>query len=240
MSDQSARNETLPRGIPDDRPADGDDSAPVSFRLDELRPWGIAAYVAAGMAADDAATVVDNQLWSDLRGVDTHGFQRVSWYVNWFRDGTTDPTAQCEIVTRTPSVLVADGHHGLGQLVITRFMEQLIEAACESGLVVGVIRNSNDWGCGANYPYHAAEAGFVCYGTTTSVPNLAPFGSRRKLFGNNPIVWTFPRPRPAADRARHGDHTGSARQGAAGPLGRCRDPRRVGIPGPRRQPDGRS
>ena len=37
------------------------------------------------------------------------------------------------------------------------------------------------------------EAGFVCFGTTTSVPNLAPFGSRRKLFGNNPIVWTFPR-----------------------------------------------
>ena len=138
-------------------------------------------------------TVVDNQLWSDRRGVDTHGFQRVSWYVNWFRDGTTDPTAQCEIVTRTPSVLVADGHHGLGQLVITRFMEQLIEAARESGLVAGVIRNSNDWGCGANYPYRAAEAGFVCYGTTTSVPNLAPFGSRRKLFGNNPIVWTFPR-----------------------------------------------
>ena len=48
--------------------------------------------------------------------------------MNWFRDGTTDPTAQCEIVTRTPSVLVADGHHGLGQLVITRFMEQLIDA----------------------------------------------------------------------------------------------------------------
>ncbi|WP_419922163.1 Ldh family oxidoreductase [Candidatus Poriferisodalis sp.] len=193
MSDKSTRDETLPRGIPDDRPAEGDPSAPLSFRLDELRPWGITAYVAAGMVEHDAATVVENQLWSDRRGVDTHGFQRVSWYVNWFRDGTTDPTAQCDIVTRTPSVLVADGHHGLGQLVITRFMEQLIEAARESGLVAGVIRNSNDWGCGANYPYSAAEAGFVCYGTTTSVPNLAPFGSRRKLFGNNPIVWTFPR-----------------------------------------------
>ncbi len=165
----------------------------MSFRLEELRKWGVAAYAAAGMTTADATTVVDNQLWSDRRGVDTHGFQRVSWYVNWFRDGTTDPTAQCEIVSRTPAVLVADGHHGLGQLVITRFMEQLIGAARSSGLVAGVIRNSNDWGCGANYPYLAAEAGFVCHATTTSVPNLAPFGSRRKLFGNNPIVWTFPR-----------------------------------------------
>jgi LDH2 family malate/lactate/ureidoglycolate dehydrogenase len=185
--------EQLPRGIPDDRPAGDQPDQPQSFRIDELRPWGIAAYTAAGMSEADATTVVDNQLWSDLRGVDTHGFQRVSWYIGWFQDGSTDPRAQMEIVQETPSVVVADGNHGLGQLVITRFMEHLIEVAKTSGLVVGVIRNSNDWGCGANYPYHAALEGFVCHGTTTSVPNLAPFGSRRKLFGNNPIVWTFPR-----------------------------------------------
>jgi len=182
-----------PRGIPDDRPGDNQPEGPIAFRVDQLRPWGIAAYEAAGMAALDAATVVDNQLWSDLRGVDTHGFQRVSWYINWFRDGSTDPRAQLHIVQETPAVVVADGNHGLGQLVITRFMDHLIEVVSNSGMVAGVIRNSNDWGCGANYPYRAAQAGFVCFGTTTSVPNLAPFGSRRKLFGNNPIVWTFPR-----------------------------------------------
>ena len=182
-----------PRGIPNDLPADDQPDGPIAFRLDELRPWGIGAYEAAGMSTPDATTVVDNQLWSDLRGVDTHGFQRVSWYINWFRDGSTDPNAQLSIVQETPAVVVADGNHGLGQLVITRFMEHLIETASDSGMVAGVIRNSNDWGCGANYPYQAAQAGFVCFGTTTSVPNLAPFGSRRKLFGNNPIVWTFPR-----------------------------------------------
>ncbi len=182
-----------PRGIPDDRPSGDQPDGPIAFRLDQLRPWGIAAYEAAGMSGTDATTVVDNQLWSDLRGVDTHGFQRVSWYINWFRDGSTDPKAQLRIVQETPAVVVADGNHGLGQLVITRFMEHLIEVASKSGMVAGVIRNSNDWGCGANYPYQAAQAGLVCFGTTTSVPNLAPFGSRRKLFGNNPIVWTFPR-----------------------------------------------
>ena len=76
-------NDHHPRGIPDDRPTGDQPDQPQSFRIDELRPWGIAAYVAAGMSERDATTVVDNQLWSDLRGVDTHGFQRVSWYVNW-------------------------------------------------------------------------------------------------------------------------------------------------------------
>ncbi|MBV1906396.1 MAG: Ldh family oxidoreductase [Pseudomonadales bacterium] len=185
-------NKDIP-GMNDKPAARGVSQSRSSFKLNELKPWGIAVYVAAGMREADATTVIDNQLWSDLRGVDTHGFQRVSWYVNWFKDGSTDPKARMQIVKETPAAVVGDGNHGLGQLVVTRFMEHLIEVAKSSGIVTGVIRNSNDWGCGANYPYHAAMAGFICYGATTSIPTLAPFGSRRRLFGNNPIVWTFPR-----------------------------------------------
>ena len=166
---------------------------PSSFSLDELGPAAIACYVAAGMSGDDAVKVVDNQLWADLRGVDTHGLWRLPWYVGWFNDGTTDPTAHLTVVHETASSLAADGHSGLGQLVITQLIDRLIAKANDSGIVVGTIRNSNDWGCGAYYPYKAAEAGFLCIATTTSVPNLAPFGSRRRLFGNNPMVFTVPR-----------------------------------------------
>lgn len=166
---------------------------PSSFRLDDLRPFAVATYVAAGMAGADAETVVENQLWADLRGIDTHGLWRLPWYVGWFADGTTDPTAHMSVVHETPTSLAADGHSGLGQLVITQLIRRLIDKAKESGMCIGTIKNSNDWGCGANYPYQAAEAGFVCFGTTTSVPNIAPFGSRKRLFGNNPMVFTVPR-----------------------------------------------
>lgn len=163
-------------------------------RVDDLRRFGVAAFVAAGMREADARTVVENLLWSDLRGVDTHGFERLPWYVRWLCEGRADPKAELEIVSETPTVLVGDGHGGLGQLVVTRFAERLVAAARASGLVVATLRNSNDWGCGAHYPWHAAREGFVCYATTTSVPTLAPFGSRRRVLGNNPIVWAFPRP----------------------------------------------
>ena len=52
----------------------------IELPVDELRSLTIEIYVAAGMSPTDAETVADNQLWSDLRGVDTHGVQRVSWY----------------------------------------------------------------------------------------------------------------------------------------------------------------
>ena len=170
-------------------------AAPIELGIDAVGRFAHAAYVAAGMAPGDADTVVENQLWADLRGVDTHGVQRVSWYQRWFREGRCDPTTQLEIVSSKPTALVGDGHSGLGQLVATRFMEALIETARGSGMALGVIRNSNDWGCGAWYPNLAADAGFVAMATTTSVPNLAPFGARTRLFGNNPIAFAFPRRR---------------------------------------------
>jgi len=163
------------------------------FAIDDLRSWAVDTYIAAGMASEDADTVVDNQLWSDLRGIDTHGLWRLPWYCGWFDEGKTDPTTQLAVVKETPTSLAADGQHGLGQLVITRLIERLIPKALESGMCIGTIRNSNDWGCGANYPYKAAEAGLCCIATTTSVPNIAPYGSRSRLFGNNPMVFAVPR-----------------------------------------------
>jgi LDH2 family malate/lactate/ureidoglycolate dehydrogenase len=174
-------------------------AAPVELAVDAVGRFARAAYVAAGMAPGDADTVVDNQLWADLRGVDTHGVQRVSWYLRWFREGRCDPTTQLEIVRRRSTAVVGDGHGGLGQLVATRFMEALLEVARDAGMGLGVLRNSNDWGCGAWYPNLAAEAGFVAMATTTSVPNLAPFGARTRLFGNNPIAFAFPRRRAAGE-----------------------------------------
>ncbi len=161
--------------------------------IDAVRAFAAAALSAAGMVPGDAQTVAGNFMWADLRGVDTHGVQRLSWYLNWFEQGVCDPTAQLEILRERPTLLSGDGHHGLGQLVATRLLEKLIPKAKETGMCVGVIRNSNDWGCGGWYPNLAASAGLACVATTTSIPNLAPFGARTRLYGNNPIAFAFPR-----------------------------------------------
>jgi LDH2 family malate/lactate/ureidoglycolate dehydrogenase len=165
----------------------------IELQVDNVRRFTEAAYIAAGMAPADAVTVAGNQLWADLRGVDTHGVQRVSWYLRWFKEGRCDPTTQLAIVSEKPTALVGDGQSGLGQLVATRFMERLVAKAADAGMALGVLRNSNDWGCGGWYPNMAAEAGLVAMATTTSVPNIAPFGARTRLFGNNPIAFAFPR-----------------------------------------------
>ena len=165
----------------------------VELSLDALRAFGERVYAHAGMPAADAETVVSVQLEADLRGVDTHGFQRLPLYVKRLLAGDNNPRPELRIVNETPASLAVDGDNGLGQLVCTRVMEQTIGKAREAGLAIATIRRSNDWGCGAHYPMQAAAAGYVALCTTTSVPTLAPFGARTRMLGNNPIAFAAPR-----------------------------------------------
>ena len=163
------------------------------FALNDLRRFGAAVYEACGVPADDAAFTVDIQLAADLRGVDTHGFQRLPWYAGHLRNGRYNPTPSLATIRETPVSLVVDGDGGIGQLVVARAMQRVIDKARDTGLALGTLRNSNDWGMGAYYPMLAAAAGFVSFCTTTSVPTLAPYGARTRMTGNNPMAFAAPR-----------------------------------------------
>lgn len=165
----------------------------VEIGIDDLRRFGRAAYEQVGVAPSDAEIVVELQLDADMRGVDTHGFQRLPWYIGYLKQGRYNAAPRFEVVRESPVSVLLDGDSAIGQLACVRLMELTLEKARASGLAVGASRRSNDWGCGALYPLMAAREGFIAFGTTTSVPHLAPYGSRTRLFGNNPIVYAVPR-----------------------------------------------
>ncbi len=165
----------------------------VEVPVEALRAFGAGAYECAGLSPEDARTVVEVQLTADLRGVDTHGFQRLPSYVERLLKGENNPRPQMRAVKESAASLTLDGDNGLGQLVCVRAMERTIAKARESGICVTGIVSSNDWGCGAYYPMMAAAEGFVAFCTTTSVPTLAPFGGRTRVLGNNPLAFAVPR-----------------------------------------------
>ena len=168
-------------------------NSPITLRLGDLREFGRRAYEHAGLNSRDASTVVDVQLEADLRGVDTHGYQRLPSYVERLLSGKNKPNATVRVDKESSASLAIDGDNGLGQLVCVRAMELTLAKASVSGLAVATIRNSNDWGCGAYYPMMAAREGYVAFCTTTSVPTLAPYGGRDRLLGNNPFSFAAPR-----------------------------------------------
>jgi LDH2 family malate/lactate/ureidoglycolate dehydrogenase len=165
----------------------------LALPLEPLRRFACQVYQRLGVPPADAETIVEAQLEADLRGVDTHGLQRLPWYVGYLQRGENNPCPQVRVVHQTPFSLLVDGDNGLGQLVCTRAVELALAKARQQGLALCGVRRSNDWGCGAVYALRAARAGLLCFATTTSVPLLAPYGSRTRLLGNNPMVFAVPR-----------------------------------------------
>src|SRR5262249_42449178 len=135
----------------------------IECALERLRAFGERVYEHAGLAAEDARTVVAVQLEADLRGVDTHGFQRLPCDVERLRRGENNPRPRLRVLKESPAALVVDADNSLGQLVCVRLMELTLAKARQTGLALGTLRNSNDWGCGAYYPMMAAAAGFVAF-----------------------------------------------------------------------------
>jgi len=172
----------------------GEQGVAVEVPIDALHAFGRAAYERVGVAPADARVVVDVQLDADARGVDTHGFARLPWYVDHLRKGRNNPRPRIAVQRESAVSVLLDADNALGQLACVRLAESVIaKTEASGGLAVGATVNSNDWGCGAYYPLMVAGAGLVCFATTTSVPTLAPYGARTRVFGNNPMVFAVPR-----------------------------------------------
>ena len=83
-----------------------------------LTAFADALFRAAGVPADEAATVAASLVGANLRGHDSHGLIRIPQYLKAVRDGLLRPGAPFTVVRETPAVLTADGNWGLGQLYL--------------------------------------------------------------------------------------------------------------------------
>src|SRR5262249_27345252 len=82
-----------------------------------------ACFRAAGMDTAEAEIGASALLRADLRGVDTHGVNRLSGYVRALRSGRMNPRPRLSVLRQEGAALLIDGDHGLGHVVSTRAME---------------------------------------------------------------------------------------------------------------------
>jgi LDH2 family malate/lactate/ureidoglycolate dehydrogenase len=164
---------------------------------EELGPLITAIFQAAGAQDEDAATVADSLVDSELCGHESHGLIRVSEYLGHIRDGKIVPGAQAELVDDRGTTLVVDGNWGFGQVVAGRATEWLIERALEHGVAAVAIRRCAHVGRAGVYPARAAERGLVALAFVNgggAKPRLAPHCGRQPVFGTNPVAAAVPRP----------------------------------------------
>ena len=152
---------------------------------------------AHGIPTEDADLLADTLLVAELWGHPSHGAIRLPWYLARVRSGAMQAVTVVETVRDCGSVVVLDGHDGLGQVVTQRAVELGVERARTHGISAVAVRSSGHFGTAAYFTRYAAERGFIALLATNASPAMAPWGGRTKLVGTNP--WSIAAPGPDGD-----------------------------------------
>ena len=150
------------------------------------------AFEKAGMSAEDARTQTDVLLWANLRGVDSHGVQRIPQYLDFIAKGWMNPRPDVRIVKESPALLYMDADRGLGPIPTVRAMRAVIDKARNVGIGWALIRDVTHQGAIGYYSEMAAAEGMAGMAIVASPPNMAPFGARAAGLHNSPIAFSFP------------------------------------------------
>lgn len=151
------------------------------------------ALLAANSVPQAHAEIIAKALVAaDLRGVDTHGTQRIPSYLARIASGVLDPKAHPTIIQKTPAVALVDAHNGFGFVAASQGMARAIEMAAIYGIGMVSVKHSNHFGMSAWLVQQALDADMMSLVFTNSSPALPAWGGREKLMGVSPIACGAP------------------------------------------------
>ena len=133
----------------------------MKYTVESLRQFGIQVAEKAGMSHQDAETLLKNLLFSDMRGVRSHGMTRLSGYVTRIERGCTPATAQPTITMDSGAVFSMDGNNGMGSTIGTAAMQACIRRAKGYGVSFCTRNHASHYGFGGFYGMQAAAEGMI-------------------------------------------------------------------------------
>ena len=142
--------------------------------------------------APHAQTITHALIQADLRGVDTHGINRLPSYLERLRRGTLNGTATPTITQTTPVVTHVDGQNGFGFVAAQAGMQAAVTSARTYGIGLASVKRSNHFGMSAWLVQQALDGGMMSLVFTNSSPALPAWGGREKLLGVSPIACGAP------------------------------------------------
>lgn len=145
-----------------------------------------------GVSEQNAEIIANCMVAADLRGVDTHGINRIPSYMERVRQGALDATAEPKLTQITPVVAQVDAQNGFGFLAAHAGMAAAVEAAKVYGIGMTSIKHSNHYGMSAWLVQQALDADMMSLVFTNSSPALPAFGGKSKLLGVSPIACGAP------------------------------------------------
>lgn len=148
--------------------------------------------VSYGVSTDRADIVADALVLADLRGVDSHGINRLPSYVARIKAGVLATNPVLEFEYKTPVLAMLDAKNTFGFVAGSLAIDEGIKIASTYGLAVVGVKHSNHYGMASTYILRAVQQGFAAFAFTNASRSMPPWGGKEPLFGTSPFAVGVP------------------------------------------------
>ena len=173
----------------------------ITLGWEQLQAFATALLQRAGVAGAHADIVAQSLVAANLRGVDSHGVQLLSYYLNQIEHNNIDVNATGEVANVSGGTMLYDACNGLGAVVSEVCCQHANRLAAEHGIAMVVVKNANHFGACAFWARKMSEAGNIGIVLCNASPLVAPWQGKQVRFGTNPICMAVPGDRFLLDMA---------------------------------------
>jgi LDH2 family malate/lactate/ureidoglycolate dehydrogenase len=161
-----------------------------TFEPDRLELFCAAILAGVGMSEADAAMVARHLIDAEMKGVVSHGVNRVPYYLDLFETDQAKPVGVVTATRRGATVVHVDGGRGLGIPAMERAVDELIAMGRDQPIVCAGITEVGHTGRMGAYSERLARAGKLALscggGGAEKFPMVAAHGGRGGALSTNP------------------------------------------------------
>lgn len=164
----------------------------MKYDAEKLKLFTYQIMQKVGLNKEDSELFAESLIRADMRGMSSHGVTRLKTYSYRLEAGLVDANAKIEVVSDAPSMLLIDGHNGLGVPTAMKAMKLCVERAKQTGACFAAVKGGNHFGVGEYFSDYAANQNMIGVAMANGPVALAPIGGREAVLGTNPLSVSIP------------------------------------------------
>ena len=164
----------------------------MKIKTNRLRRILIDIFKRHNLNSSHALICADALINAELVGAPTHGLSRLKMYCDRINKKVINPKPKIKIKKISQSITHIDANNSIGFVAGDIGIMQAIKNAKSTGIGLVGIKNSGHYGLSGYYAEKAVKKNLIAFCFTNAPPAIAPHGSKKSLFGTNPICFGTP------------------------------------------------
>jgi LDH2 family malate/lactate/ureidoglycolate dehydrogenase len=149
-------------------------------------------FIAAGFSDDHAAKIAEVLVWADLRGVPSHGVQRIPRYIEIIDAGEMNTRPAIRVEKELPAAVLIEADRGPGQVSMRLAAAEAARKARSAGIGLALVRRTTHTAALGYYTRLAALDGMAAIAGSASWSNMVYHGAREVGVASNPFSIAVP------------------------------------------------